>query len=103
SARRFTSNELDGLSAAIPITSLRHRANSVGRGEAMGFARASCRLTIMFRLPQARRLIRCVAGAARPALRLWNPRERKSRFAERIQTDLGRPVLLAKIIRFSGR
>jgi hypothetical protein len=37
-----------------------------------------------------------------PGPQTWNSISRKPGFAERIQVDLGRPVLSAKIIHFSG-
>jgi hypothetical protein len=45
---------------------------------------------------QAQQLLR----ASRP--QAWNSISRKPKFTERIQADLGRPVLSEKIIRFSS-
>jgi hypothetical protein len=46
---------------------------------------------------QAQQLLRVSGPQA------WNSISRKQKFAERIQVDLGSPVPVAKIIRFSGR
>jgi hypothetical protein len=47
--------------------------------------------------------IRCSNCWVHPARKAPNSISRKTQFAERIQLDLGRPVPIAKIIRFSGR